>query len=104
MRRVLPDPELLDRYAADAERTDWWIERLGRVHAVLEDAAAVEPADAAAALRRSRLARPTPPHVRDRHERERERRRDLFAPFDRAPRSARGYQSTITMGTDCESA
>ena len=29
-----------DRYAADAERTDWWIERLGRVHAALEDASA----------------------------------------------------------------
>ena len=28
VRRVHPDPELLDRYAAD-ERTDWWIERLG---------------------------------------------------------------------------
>ena len=38
VRRVHPDPELLDRYAVDAERTDWWIERLGRVHAVLEDA------------------------------------------------------------------
>ena len=38
VRRVHPDPELLDRYAADAERTDWWIERLGRVHAVLEEA------------------------------------------------------------------
>jgi len=35
VRRVLPDPELLDRYAADAERTDWWIERLGRCRALL---------------------------------------------------------------------
>ncbi len=33
--RVHPDPELLDRYAADAERTDWWIERLGRCRALL---------------------------------------------------------------------
>ena len=41
VRRVHPDPELLDRYAADAERTDWWIERLGRVHAVLEERAPV---------------------------------------------------------------
>lgn len=44
VRRVHPDPELLDRYAADAERTDWWIERLARVHAVLEDAAAATAA------------------------------------------------------------
>ena len=42
VRRVLPDPELLDRYAADAERTDWWIERLGRVHAALEERSPVE--------------------------------------------------------------
>ncbi len=40
VRRVLPDPELLDRYAADPDRTDWWIERLGRVHALL-----LEPAE-----------------------------------------------------------
>ena len=42
VRRVHPDPELLDRYAVDAERTDWWIERLGRVHAVLEEQPPVE--------------------------------------------------------------
>jgi len=35
VRRVLPDPGLLDRYAADPERTDWWIERLGRCHRLL---------------------------------------------------------------------
>nr|WP_235508211.1 o-succinylbenzoate synthase [Agromyces sp. Soil535] len=40
VRRVLPDPELLDRYAADADRTDWWFERLGRVHAALSEASA----------------------------------------------------------------
>jgi len=40
VRRVLPDPELLDRYAADAGRTDWWFERLGRVHAALSEASA----------------------------------------------------------------
>ena len=38
VRRVLPDPELLDRYAADAERTEWWLERLGRTHAILAGA------------------------------------------------------------------
>lgn len=38
VRRVLPDPELLERYAASPERLDWWIERLGRCHAVLADA------------------------------------------------------------------
>jgi o-succinylbenzoate synthase len=35
VRRVLPDPELLDRYAASPERTEWWLERLGRAHAFL---------------------------------------------------------------------
>ncbi|MFF2273482.1 o-succinylbenzoate synthase [Agromyces sp. NPDC058136] len=35
VRRALPDPELLERYAASAERVDWWIERLGRCHSVL---------------------------------------------------------------------
>ncbi len=39
VRRVLPTPELLDRYAADAARTEWWVERLGRAHAVLTAAA-----------------------------------------------------------------
>ncbi|WP_136708150.1 o-succinylbenzoate synthase [Agromyces sp. H66] len=38
VRRVDPDPELLDRYAAGPERTEWWIERLGRAYAVLEAA------------------------------------------------------------------
>lgn len=37
VRRVLPDPELLDRYAASSERFDWWIERVGRAHAALTD-------------------------------------------------------------------
>jgi O-succinylbenzoate synthase len=35
--RVTPDLELLDRYVADAERTDWWLERLGRAHSVLAE-------------------------------------------------------------------
>jgi O-succinylbenzoate synthase len=30
VRRVEPDGALLDRYAADAERRDWWLERLSR--------------------------------------------------------------------------
>ncbi|HEU0181917.1 MAG TPA: O-succinylbenzoate synthase, partial [Agromyces mariniharenae] len=42
VRRVVPDPELLDRYAADEAHTDWWLERLGRAYAVLADASAVE--------------------------------------------------------------
>ncbi len=39
VRRVRPDAELLDRYAVDPERTEWWLERIGRVHAVLAEAA-----------------------------------------------------------------
>ena len=42
VRRVVPDPELLDRYAADEAHTDWWLERLGRAYAVLADGSAVE--------------------------------------------------------------
>lgn len=33
--RVIPDPDLLDRHAATAERRDWWLARLERCHAVL---------------------------------------------------------------------
>lgn len=33
--RAVPDPELLERYAAPAERRQWWLERLRRCHAVL---------------------------------------------------------------------
>ena len=36
--RVLPDPELLTRYAATPERTDWWLERLGHAYSVLAEA------------------------------------------------------------------
>ncbi|GGI44834.1 O-succinylbenzoate synthase [Agromyces flavus] len=39
VRRVVPDPALLDRFAADQERTAWWIARLERCHARLTDAA-----------------------------------------------------------------
>ena len=35
VRRVDPDPALLDRHAADAERTAWWLARLERCHARL---------------------------------------------------------------------
>jgi O-succinylbenzoate synthase len=35
VRRVLPDPVLLDRYAADADRAAWWLARLERCHALL---------------------------------------------------------------------
>lgn len=39
VRRVLPDPALLDRFAADADRTAWWLARLERCHALLADRA-----------------------------------------------------------------
>ena len=35
VRRVVPDPALLDRFAADEERTAWWLARLEHCHAVL---------------------------------------------------------------------
>lgn len=35
VRRVVPDPDLLDRWAADADRTAWWRERLLRCHRLL---------------------------------------------------------------------
>jgi O-succinylbenzoate synthase len=35
VRRVVPDPALLTRYAASAERRDWWLARLVRTHALL---------------------------------------------------------------------
>jgi len=35
VRRVEPDGALLDRYAADAERRDWWLERLTRCQRLL---------------------------------------------------------------------
>ena len=35
VRRIDVDPALLDRHAASAERTQWWTERLTRVHALL---------------------------------------------------------------------
>jgi O-succinylbenzoate synthase len=35
--RVLPDPALLERYAASPERTEWWLDRIVRCHAVLAD-------------------------------------------------------------------
>ncbi|WIE60449.1 o-succinylbenzoate synthase [Curtobacterium sp. MCLR17_032] len=48
VRRVEPDPDLLDRWAASPERTAWWLARLGRVHALL-------------AARPARPTRPTRP-------------------------------------------
>jgi O-succinylbenzoate synthase len=38
VRRVTPSSALLDTYAADAERTDWWFDRARRSLAVLETA------------------------------------------------------------------
>ncbi len=35
VRRVVPDPDLLARYAVPAERRDWWLERLRRCYALL---------------------------------------------------------------------
>lgn len=37
VRRVTPDAALLDRYAASADRRDWWLARLARTHALLAD-------------------------------------------------------------------
>ena len=37
VRRVTPDPELLDRYAAADDRRDWWLARLTRCYALLAD-------------------------------------------------------------------
>jgi O-succinylbenzoate synthase len=37
VRRVDPDATLLDRFAADAERTQWWLARLARCHRILRD-------------------------------------------------------------------
>lgn len=34
-REVVANPELLERFAASAERRDWWLERLRRCHALL---------------------------------------------------------------------
>ncbi len=41
-RRVEADDELLDRFAADPERTRWWLDRARRCHAVLERAASAD--------------------------------------------------------------
>lgn len=35
VREAIADPGLLEQYAASAERREWWLERLGRVYAVL---------------------------------------------------------------------
>ncbi|WP_449373971.1 o-succinylbenzoate synthase [Arthrobacter psychrolactophilus] len=35
LREVVGDPVLLERFAAPAERRDWWLERLRRCHALL---------------------------------------------------------------------
>ncbi|MFJ6453466.1 o-succinylbenzoate synthase [Paenarthrobacter sp. NPDC091669] len=35
VREAVADPGLLEQYAAPAERRDWWLDRLRRVHAVL---------------------------------------------------------------------
>ncbi len=35
LRDVAADAELLERFAASAERRDWWLDRLRRVHALL---------------------------------------------------------------------
>lgn len=37
VRRVTADAALLDRYAASADRRDWWLARLARTHALLAD-------------------------------------------------------------------
>lgn len=45
VRRVLPHLDLLERYAASPERTEWWFERIVRCHAVLAEADAQAGAD-----------------------------------------------------------
>ena len=35
VRRVTPDPALLERHAAADDRRDWWLDRLARTHALL---------------------------------------------------------------------
>jgi O-succinylbenzoate synthase len=35
VRRIDVSPDLLDRYAASGDRTNWWLARLKRVHALL---------------------------------------------------------------------
>lgn len=35
VREAVADPGLLEQYAASAERREWWLERLGRVYAIL---------------------------------------------------------------------
>jgi O-succinylbenzoate synthase len=37
VRRVTPDPDLLDRYAAADDRRDWWLARLTRCYGLLTD-------------------------------------------------------------------
>jgi O-succinylbenzoate synthase len=37
VRRVVPDANLLDTYAASPERRDWWLARITRTHALLTD-------------------------------------------------------------------
>ncbi|MET0955096.1 MAG: o-succinylbenzoate synthase [Cryobacterium sp.] len=37
VRRVVPDADLLDTYAASAERRDWWLARITRTYALLAD-------------------------------------------------------------------
>ncbi|POH65332.1 O-succinylbenzoate synthase [Cryobacterium zongtaii] len=37
VRRVVPDADLLDTYAASSERRDWWLARITRVHALLAE-------------------------------------------------------------------
>jgi O-succinylbenzoate synthase len=36
VREAVADEGLLERYAAPAERREWWLDRLRRVHALLE--------------------------------------------------------------------
>jgi O-succinylbenzoate synthase len=35
VRRVTPDPALLEQHATTPERRDWWLARLTRTHALL---------------------------------------------------------------------
>ena len=43
LRDVAADAGLLERFAASADRRDWWLDRLRRVHALLTSAAGPDP-------------------------------------------------------------
>ncbi|BDZ54403.1 o-succinylbenzoate synthase [Agromyces marinus] len=51
VRRIDPDPALLDRSRADEDRTAWWLARLERCHAILAEGPGAPSGDAGLADR-----------------------------------------------------